>query len=143
MTNFRLSSWDDVAAFLSQQMAGTRICVNKGHLPHPQVYLMAPVLYPPQGQLATYYKMLSPTIGFLIRDFGHYYDAQLDFRPYAEVEQTALTPSAETNPQQLIAGGTALGAAIGSALGHTDKSVAAAALFGGALAALLYGASKR
>lgn len=143
MPGIQLSSWDDVAAFLSQQAAGTRICINKGFLPHPQVYLMAPVIYPPQGQLATYYKMLSPTIGLLVRDFGRYYDAQIDFRPYAEVEDPGLTTAMTTNPQQLIAGGTALGAAIGSALGRTDKSVAAAALFGGAIAALLYGASKR
>ena len=137
MYNIQLNSWQDVANFLSQQAQGTRICVNKGFLPHPQVFLMAPVIYPPQGQLVTYYKMLSPTVGFLVRDFGSYYDAQVDIRPY--VEQVSIVPAAD--PQRTIAAGTALGAALGSALGRSDKSVVAAALFGGAIAALLASAA--
>lgn len=133
MTSARLNSWEDVAAFLHQQPPETRICIHKGFLPHPQVFLMASVIYPPQGQLATYYKRLSPTAGLLVRDFGTYYDAQIDVRYH--VEEVSMTPP--TDSQKLIASGTALGAVLGSALGRSSKSVAAAALLGGAIAALL------
>lgn len=133
-------SWEQVIAALFVQPPGSRLCVNKWNMPHPATTEMYPVIYPPMGQLAAYYKFIQPTLGFLVLDFGTHYDSQLDYRPQplatAALVQQALAPAPAT-AGALIAGGTALGAALGASLGKTDKSVAAGALLGAALAALI------
>lgn len=109
-------------------------------MPHPATLALYPVIYPPMGQVATYYKLLNPTLGFLVIDFTTHYDCQLDHRPQPlpmTPAQHALAPVPAQEAEALIAGGTALGAALGASLGKTQKSVAAGALLGAAFAALL------
>lgn len=130
--------WEQVIAVLGSQSPGTRLGLNKWTLPHPATFGMYPVIYPPIGQLATYYKVIQPALGFLAIDFGTHYDCQLDHRLQAidlALIQQALDPVPGV-AEAMIAGGTALGAALGASLGKTDKSVAAGALIGAALAAL-------
>lgn len=108
-------------------------------MPHPATSGMYPVIYPPMGQLATYYKLLQPALGFLVIDFGTHYDSQLDHRPQplaTALAHQALAPAHGT-AGALIASSTALGAALGASFGKTEKSVAAGALLGAALAALI------
>jgi hypothetical protein len=139
-------SWEQVITALSGQMPGTRLCLNKWSLPHPATVGLYSVIYPPMGQLATYYKLIQPALGFLVIDFGTHYDCQLDHRPQplaTVLMQQALDPAPVAAAGALIAGGTALGAALGASLGKTEKSVAAGALLGAAFAALIAANAKQ
>lgn len=133
-------SWERVIGVLSGQGPGTRLCINKWNMPHPATVGLYPVIYPPMGQVATYYKLITPVLGFLVIDFTTHYDCQLDHRPLplpTTAVQTMPVPAPVPGAEALIAGGTALGAALGASLGKTQKSVATGALLGAALAALI------
>jgi hypothetical protein len=87
---------------------------------------MAPSIGLPEGQSASYRKVLRDGADLTVMDFGGHYEIRIDAVVASPADETA----------SIIAGGTALGALVGSAFGRSKDAVLAAAAVGGVLAAL-------
>jgi hypothetical protein len=126
MTTLALSGWRGVVQLLRSEPPGVTLRLPKGHLPHPRTFRMTPTIGLPEGQWASYRKVLRDGAGLTVKDFGEHYEIRIE----------AVGASPVHEPASIIAGGTALGALFGSAFGRSQEGVVAAAAVGGMLAAL-------
>jgi hypothetical protein len=120
-----MTGWRRVVQLLRAEPPGVILRLPKGHLPHPRTFRMTPALALPEGQSASYRKVLRDGAGLTVDDFDAHYEIRIEVvRPVAG------------EPPSLIGGGAALGALVGSAFGRSQDGVVAAAAVGAVLAAL-------
>jgi hypothetical protein len=121
-----LGGWRRVVHLLRAEPPGVILRLPKGRLPHPRTFRMTRTVALPEGQTASYRKVLRDGAGLMVADFDHHYEIRIE-----------MDGAPADEPASLVAGGTALGALVGSAFGRTRDGVLAAAAVGGLLAALL------
>ena len=117
MTRSIARNWDDVVSILQDEPAGSVIRLRKGLLPHPRTHGLARSAGLPLGQVADYRLELIDGSGLHVRDFGRHYEAHIDQAHPGGVE--AEHPRRDA-PAAFVAGGVALGATIGGALGNKN-----------------------
>lgn len=128
MRDPRVFTWSAIANHLATQPHGSVVRVEKYQVEHPRDAGMRPSLGLPVGQ-CTDWRYKFPSCGGLhVRDFGTFYSAHLD-RVNPECDPVGHVMS--DTPQ--IAGGLALGALIGLALGNSKEAALVGAMFGGLL----------
>lgn len=133
MTTINVSAWADVIMFLAKNPVGSVLRLPKGILPHPKTFGMTTSVGLPEGQRADYRKQLARGAGFHVKDFGTHYEAHLD-RVHPDVNLVEhLRVDA---PGTFVAGGAALGALAGLALGGSKDDVLVGAALGGLLSAI-------
>jgi hypothetical protein len=133
MTTINDSALSHVVMFLAKNPAGSVLRLPKGILPHPRAFGMTTSVGLPEGQRADYRKQLASGAGFHVKDFGAHYEAHLD-RVHPDVNLVEhLRVDA---PGTFVAGGAALGALAGLALGGSKDDVLVGAVLGGFLSAI-------
>jgi hypothetical protein len=133
MTAINFSGWPDVVLFLARNPAGSVLRLLKGVLPHPKTFGMTTSIGLPEGQRADYRKRLASGAGFHVKDFGAHYEAHLDrVHPDLNLVEHLRVDA----PGTFIAGGAALGALAGLALGGSKDNVLVGAALGGLLSAI-------
>lgn len=134
MSHQYVRSWRDAVALLRFEAPRTVLRVPKVWLPHPLTAGMTTSIGLPEGQLADYRLRLQGTAGLHVKDFGEHYEIHVD---EVHPDVNPIEHLRRDSPGTFVAGGAALGALIGSALGKKSDSVIGGAVLGGILAALL------
>jgi hypothetical protein len=121
-------TWSDIARHLGAQPYGAVLRVEKYQVQHPRDAGMKPSMGLPLGQRGDW-RFPAPGCGGLhVRDFLDCYTAHLDrVNPVCDPVGHVVSDT----PQ--IAGGLALGALLGLALGKSKEAALVGALFGGIL----------
>ncbi len=122
-------TWSDVLAYLRQQPSHACAGVRKWEVEHPQAAGLRRSLGLPVGQLADW-RMLGCGHGLHVREYADRYTAHID-----HVNPNCDLPGHVVSDAPKVAGGAALGALLGLALGESPRAMMLGALIGGALGA--------
>lgn len=119
-------TWQAIATQLAAHPWGTTLRIEKHRVQHPRDAGMKPSTGLPVGQRQDW-RVSYPVCGGLhVRDFGDHYSAHLDrVNPNCDPIGHVVSDT----PQ--IAGGLALGALLGLALGKSKEAALVGAMFGG------------
>jgi hypothetical protein len=125
-------SWLEVARYLSAQPNHTCINVRKMQVEHPQGAGMRRSLGLPVGQYADWRLPYPNCHGLHVREYADRYTAHIDrVNPNCDLGQHVVSDT------PALAGGAALGAIVGLALGESPAAMLVGALFGGAVGAAI------
>ena len=119
-------TWSGIASYLAGQPQSAILRVEKHQVQHPRDAGMRPSVGLTVGQSTDWRYKYPSCSGLHVRDFGTFYSAHLD---RANPECDLLGHIVSDTPQ--IAGGLALGALLGLALGKSKEAALVGAMFGG------------
>lgn len=129
-------TWSHVVAYLRRQPAHACVGVLKWQVEHPQAGGLRRSVGLPVGQFADW-RMPGCGNGLHVREYGDRYTAHLDL-----VNPNCDFPSHIAADAPIVAGGAAVGALIGLALGESPGAMLVGALLGGALGASVMSTSE-